>query len=233
MVVEHFRCYGCGLVDMGLIMMGTKHRIRKFSEVKGFEHIQALSDTKKGILVTFHTTTLDMCSSSMLADVDVISMMNRDKNPLLTWFLHRARTRSKRAIVLMRDESLRGIIEGLSQGRVCYFIPDEDFGDGKHSVFAPFFGQQRSTLNIVSRVSKATNAVVIPCISRLDPHSGRYHTEVSPPLVNFPSGDQVKDATTINQAMEKLILVAPEQYLWTFRWFRTRPDGKPNPYSSE
>lgn len=230
MVVDHFRCYGQGLVDMGLIMMGTRERVEKFSDVIGFENITNLPKSQKGILISYHTTTLDMCSSSMLADVDLISMMKRDRNSFLNWFLYRSRTRYKKAIVLMRDQSLRGIIHGMNNGRLCYFIPDEDFGDGKHTVFAPFFNQPRATLNIVSRLAKTTNAVIIPSICKLIPETGRYQTTVLPPLKGFPGGNYVEDATMINKAMEKLILNAPEQYLWTFRWFKTQLNNAAGPY---
>ena len=232
MVIEHFRNYGRGMVDMGLIMMATKERIEKYSRVQGREHIESLSADQKAILVTYHTTTLDMYSSSMMADIPLVSMMKRDRNPVLNRFLYRARTRYRNARVLMRDQSLRGIIAGMNEGRICYIIPDEDFGDGKHTVFAPFFGQPRCMLNIVSRLAKMTNAVVIPGICRLDPADGHYVTEVLPPLEGFPGDDLVQDATRLNQAMEGLIRRAPEQYLWTFRWFRTQPDGAASPYEA-
>ena len=62
------------------------------------------------------------------------------------------------------------------------------------------------------------------------PETGHYVTTLLPPLDNFPTGDQVRDASTMNEAMEKLIGEAPEQYLWTFRWFQTRPGEMENPY---
>ncbi len=71
---------------------------------------------------------------------------------------------------------------------------------------------------------------MIPCICRLVPETGHYVTTVAPPLENFPGDDEVKNATRLNQAMEQLIMQAPEQYLWTFRWFRTRPGAMGNPY---
>ena len=230
MLQDHFQNYGRGLLDMGLIMMATKERIERFSHVVGAENFDSLGADQNIILITYHTTTLDMCSSSMLADRKLVSMMKRDKNPVLNWFLYRARTRYKNARVFMRDESLLGIIKGMNEGRMCYLIPDEDFGDGKHTVFAPFFGQTRATLNVVSRMAKIANAVVIPSICRLVPETGRYVTTVSPPIENFPRGDWVADATAINQAMEKLIMQAPDQYMWTFRWFKTQPRDLPNPY---
>jgi KDO2-lipid IV(A) lauroyltransferase len=34
----------------------------------------------------------------------------------------------------------------------------------------------------------------------------------------------------VNAAFETVIRQAPEQYLWTLRWFRTRPNGESSPY---
>jgi KDO2-lipid IV(A) lauroyltransferase len=232
MLIEHFRSYGRGLVDLGLIMMSKKERIEKFSEVLGAEYLTPDDPEQRVILVSYHTTTLDMCSSSMLADIKLVSMMKREKNPVLNWFLHRSRTRYKNARIFMRDQSLRGILEGMKQGKLCYLIPDEDFGAGSNTVFAPFFGQYRATLNIVSRLARVTNAIVLPAICRLDSDTGRYITTVLPALENFPGESHEADAAAINQAMENLIRQAPEQYLWTFRWFRTLQNGS-DPYDSK
>ena len=232
MLTEHFRCYGRGLADLGLIMMSRKERIEKFSEVHGMEYLTPENPEQRVILVSYHTTTLDMCSSSMLADIKLVSMMKREKNPVLNWFLHRSRTRYKNARIYMRDQSLRGILEGMNQGRLCYLIPDEDFGESSQTVFAPFFGQTRATLNIVSRLAKVTGAIVLPAICRLDSNTGRYVTTVLPALENFPGESHEADAAAVNQAMENLIRRAPEQYLWTFRWFRTLQDGS-DPYNEK
>jgi KDO2-lipid IV(A) lauroyltransferase len=54
---------------------------------------------------------------------------------------------------------------------------------------------------------------------------------VLPPLSNFPSGDDVVDATQINQSIEQQVRNAPEQYLWLHRHFKTRPPGEEGIYS--
>ena len=232
MVIDHFRCYGRGLVDMGLIMMGKVPRVKTFCDVEGFEHIEDNLGKPGVIVISYHTTTLDMCSTSMLSDIEVVTMMKRDRNPVLNRFLYRSRTRGHKADLFMRDQSLRGIVEGLKKGKLCYIIPDEDFGEGRHSVFAPFFGQPRSMLTLISRLAKRSGAVVVPSICRLVPETGRYVTTVAPPLENFPEQDETLNATRINQAMEKLIMQAPEQYLWTFRWFRTQDSEGDDPYAT-
>jgi len=54
---------------------------------------------------------------------------------------------------------------------------------------------------------------------------------VLPPLSNLPSGDDVVDATRINESIERQVHNAPEQYLWLHRRFKTRPAGEKDIYS--
>ena len=235
----HFRCYGRVIIDMGLSMMSTRRRLKRYVDIEGTEHISgwpgssqdSSQDSRQNvIMIAYHTTTMDIGSCALLHDTPVVGMMKRDKHPVYNWFLHSGRTRFNQLDLYMRDQSPRGLLEGMKQGRICLLIPDEDHGEGKHAVYAPFFGRQRSTLNMVSRLAKKTSAVVIPFICILNAQSGRYKITVAPPLEQVPSDDHVSDATGINQAMEALIRQAPEQYMWTFRWFRTQPDGA-DPYN--
>ena len=48
---------------------------------------------------------------------------------------------------------------------------------------------------------------------------------IGAPLEAFPSGDDERDALTINQATEQLIRQNPEQYLWIHKRYKRRPDG--------
>jgi len=50
-----------------------------------------------------------------------------------------------------------------------------------------------------------------------------YKIKVLPGLENFPSGDDKDDVSRINQMIEKMVLMAPEQYLWMHKRFKTRP----------
>ena len=212
LVEAHFQCFGCGIIDMGLSLMSSRKRLAKYVDVKGAQHFKDLPATQNVIMVAYHITNLDMGSCSLFPETPLVTMMNRDKNPVINWFLHSGRTRFKKAHLYMRDQSLRGIIGDMKKGRVCFLIPDEDYGEGKHTVYAPFFGQKRSTLNMVSRIAKKTDALVIPFTCILNPDTGRYTTIVAAPIDQVPSEDTVEDATRMNAAMETLIRQAPEQY---------------------
>jgi KDO2-lipid IV(A) lauroyltransferase len=51
-----------------------------------------------------------------------------------------------------------------------------------------------------------------------------------PPLENFPTGDPVADATRMNWEIEAWVREMPEQYMWSYRRFKTRPKGEPSLY---
>src|SRR5690606_9613681 len=51
-----------------------------------------------------------------------------------------------------------------------------------------------------------------------------YDIYFHPPLDDFPSGNDLEDATRINAILEQEIRKAPDQYLWMHRRFKTRPD---------
>ena len=230
MVVEHFRHYGRVLADMGLALWGSRRQVNRVMGYEGVEQVQQIVSQGPILLLTYHLTTLEMLGAVVAQLGPGITMMNSNKDELLTWQQYRARKRFENVTMVMRHQGLRPLIEGIKQRRFCVYVPDEDFGDGKHSNFAPFFGVQRATLNTVGRLAKMTGATVVPSICLLDHVTGQYRTIFADPLSDFPLKDEAANALTVNQAMESLLSQAPEQYMWTFRWFRTRPHGAPSPY---
>ncbi|GBE45328.1 lipid A biosynthesis lauroyl acyltransferase [bacterium BMS3Bbin11] len=108
-------------------------------------------------------------------------------------------------------------------------MPDEDFGSPA-SVFAPFFGVQSWTVTSLSALARLGNAVVMPVFMNSLPGGKGYELYFGQILENFPSGDDLVDATNMNQALEAGIRRMPEMYSWTFKLFKTRPAGEEAPY---
>ncbi|MGI9315833.1 MAG: lysophospholipid acyltransferase family protein [bacterium] len=231
--IEHFRSHGRGLVDMGLSLWGSERRLRKLVSLEGFETHQNLVKSKNVLVVTWHLTTLEISANVLTLAGDSVSMMKPLSNSLLTWQIARGRRHLHAGdpILVTRNEGLRPLLRGLRDGRQCILLPDEDLaGEQIDHVFVPFFGVPRANLTTPVRLAKSAKAVVVTCATRLIPETGRYVFTVSPPLQDLDGKDVEKDAIAISRSMEELIKQAPEQYMWTFRWFRTRPDGEPDPY---
>ena len=53
----------------------------------------------------------------------------------------------------------------------------------------------------------------------------KYHILIEPAVDNMPSEDEVDDATRVNKIIENQLRIAPTQYMWFHRRFKTRPEG--------
>ncbi|HGY9144202.1 TPA: lipid A biosynthesis lauroyl acyltransferase, partial [Escherichia coli] len=51
-----------------------------------------------------------------------------------------------------------------------------------------------------------------------------------PPECSPPLDDAETTAAWMNKVVEKCIMMAPEQYMWLHRRFKTRPEGVPSRY---
>ena len=123
---------------------------------------------------------------------------------------------------LMRDVPLSAIHKALRKGEALWYAPDHDYG--RHaSVFVPFFAvEQSATITGTATLARVKNAVVLPCYTLRLPQGG-YKLVIGAPLQNFPTGDDIADATRSNQVIEGAVRQAPEQYMWLHRRFKTRP----------
>ena len=228
LLIKHFHAYGRGIIDLGLVWWASEKRLRHLIDIKGLESwLEVVKAGERTILVTPHTTCMDLGGIYLSKFFPIVSMMNRTHNLMLTWILWSGRGRFG-ARILMRDDGIRQFIRSLEQGSAVYMMPDEDLAQGR-TVFAPFFGVETSTLSVVGRLSKITEAKIFPTfIRRLN--TGRYEIEIQSYLREFPTGDDIRDAKRINEVFENGIGVKPEQYLWTIKWFNNRPGGGKSPY---
>ncbi|MHB8255582.1 MAG: lysophospholipid acyltransferase family protein, partial [Acidiferrobacter sp.] len=151
-----------------------------------------------------------------------VGFMKPLKNPVLDFVMTRGRERFG-GCVFDRSGGLRPFVRAVQGGYGASYVPDEDLGP-KESVYAPFFGIPAATLPTLGRLARITNAVVIPCFTKLLPQGG-CELWMEPPLSPFPTASPVEDATIMNAVIERAVRAMPEQYLWTMKRFKTRDDG--------
>lgn len=229
LVIGHFEAYGASIFDLAISWWSSARRLRRLTTVFGMDKYQRLIDQGQNVvLLTGHFITVDLCGRYMSHYNSGVTMMKPLKNPVLNWMMYRGRERN-RNIVVNRDQGMRPMIRSLRKGYTGYFMPDEDFGS-RASVFAPFFGVQSWTVTSLSMMARLGNAKVLPVFMHSLPGGKGYELYIDPELENFPSGDDVVDATIMNQALEKGIRRMPKMYAWTFKLFKTRPAGEEAPY---
>lgn len=216
-------------LDFGFTWWASEKRFHDKVKIDGLEILEdLLAKGQRVVLVAGHSLSLDFGGMALTARVPLVTYANKARNPLVEWLMAKGRNRFG-CRLYPRSAGLRGMLRDLKAGHVLYYLIDEDQGE-KDSVFAPFFGKPKATLTAPGRVARMTDAVVIPCTTIYHPEEQRYVFTLYPPLENVPSDDVLADATAVNAALEKMIRLAPEQYMWTQRLFRTQPGGALSPY---
>ncbi len=229
LLLRHFRLCGFALLSVSVIWLAPRWRAKKFVMVREGHHLHNVySSGKNVILLAPHFIALDMGGVRMSMERKYVTMYRESKNPLLEYLFQR-RSRFG-AVMVERMASLKPIIRYIREGRPFYYLPDQDMGE-RASVFVPFFGVPAATVTALSRIAQSTNALVVPCITRLLPWGRGIEVQLYPPLDNFPSGDPEADARRMNSEIERWVREMPEQYMWSYRRFKTRPNNEPSLYT--
>ena len=229
MVLEHYRVQLRSAMHLFIVWWWPVFMVRRKIVRQGFEQIDHFRNQGKQIIVLLcHSIGLDFAVAAVSMDYNTNGPYKPMRNKVIDFLFTHARTRFGARFggkLFTREDGLRPLIRETRAGKVLVYLADEDLGI-KNSIFAPFFGVSKATIPVLGRMARSCNAVVLPCVSCYDPKIRKYRINMLPALEDFPSGDDRVDATTMNRAIETCVLECPEQYLWTFRYFQTRPEGE-------
>ncbi len=225
----HFRVYGQCLMDMGLIWWAPKKFLEHYIKVEGLENYQAALDSGRNvILLTGHFSALDIAGPMISRHYPQVGLIKPIKNDVVDYMMARGRQRFHGKVYL-REKGMRPIVKAINAGYGFYYLPDEDLGPEK-SVFVPFLATESATITALNKLARLTNAAVLPTSAHRVSAGDGYRVVIHPAIDNFPGDDAVADAVRMNAELASMVAKAPEQYMWTFKFFKTRPDGAPPPY---
>ena len=108
-------------------------------------------------------------------------------------------------------------------------LPDQDPGQNGGE-FAPFFGIEANTMTQANKLLKKSGAIGIFCIAKRLEHARGYVINISRASEAIAGDDVQQSITVMNADLERVILECPEQYQWSYKRFKTRPNGQRNIY---
>jgi KDO2-lipid IV(A) lauroyltransferase len=229
MVRDVFRNAGFGVFETLNAWFRGVDYFRGKVEFEGIEHYHRTVAQGRGlVLIGAHYTTLDLLATLAAQHVRVDMVYRPQKNPIFEYLMRRGREESQGRMIANTDT--RGMLRAFKENRNVWYPLDQDYGR-QHAVFVPFFGVPAATLTTASRFSRINQAPVIFVGVQRPSDQQFYRVIFTPSLENFPSGDDTADAARINLELEKLIRLAPTQYMWFHRRFKTQTNGLPEPYA--
>jgi len=224
-----FQSVGYSAIETPLSWWASDKRLAPLVHLHGKHHIDNAKKQGRGILLLgAHFTCLEIGGRLLTMHVPTINMYKRHRNALFEAVMRK--NRLKHLDGLIEHRNVREYIKALKKGKVCWYAPDQDFRNKGSSVFASFMGVPAATLTAAARIAKMSNAIVIPFFPKRRLDGKGYDLEILPPIENFPTGNDDKDAALVNEIIAEQVAIAPDQYLWLHRRFKSRPEGEPALY---
>jgi KDO2-lipid IV(A) lauroyltransferase len=211
----------------------TLRELIEYDEV-GLAHLREAEKNKRGVIfLTGHLGVWELHSFGWSALEYPISFLVRPlDNDRIEQMIEGIRTRFGNRAIDKKSaarQSLRVLREGGTLGILS------DLNTQTHEgVFVPFFGKLACTTAGIATLALKTDAVVIPTCAVWDKKRRRYFFHGDPPVELVRTGDQQKDielnTARFAAAVERMIRLYPDQWLWIHKRWKTRPPGEPSVY---
>ncbi|EKD75762.1 MAG: hypothetical protein ACD_44C00033G0016 [uncultured bacterium] len=218
-----YKSLGMALMETLMSWWLPNKRLQSLLTLHGKEHLDKALETQGVMLISPHFITLELVGRLLTQHLEFAVMYRPQKIKILDRIIFHYRKKHY-ADIIPRDD-IRKMVKILKNKKIVWYAPDSDHGV-KNSVFAPFFGIPTATVTGTSRIAKMANAKIIPCFFYRKKDKPGYDLYFHPPCENFPSDDLFEDASRINQLLQTAILKSPEEYLWQYKRFKTRPAGE-------
>jgi KDO2-lipid IV(A) lauroyltransferase len=221
---------GCSLMELSTIWFGPMSSVSALvRRVSGEEHLQR--EAGQGLILLLpHLGCWEIIGLVLPAREQVTSLYKPPKKPQLESLIKQARERSDATLVPTDNQGIRRIYQALQQGGTTCILPDQQPQTTRASVFAPFFRQPALTMLLINRLARKTGAKIVIGYAERLAKGGGYHIYYRPAPAGLDDADPQQAAEALNRALESVIRACPDQYQWSYKRFRSQPDGVPSPY---
>jgi len=200
-------------------------------EVKGWEKVEALRAAGRPMVaLTPHLGCFEIISLYIGSQMPMTVLYRPPKQTEAEPFLRAGRARGQIQLAPADLSGVRRLIRAMRQGEATGLLPDQAPGKGE-GAWLPFFGRPAYTMTLAARLSEVQGAgVLLFWGERIAGKGWRIHVEE--PLTPL-AGDIEARATAINQEVERIVRLCPQQYLWAYNRYKipagvTPPDSAPS-----
>jgi KDO2-lipid IV(A) lauroyltransferase len=207
-------------------MRRDEAKLAKHVQCDGWDEFQAALALGKGlILLGPHSGSFELLGAIYTSRFPATVLTRLPKQPWLHDWIIKTRTRKNLTMAPSNQSGLRTLLKALKRGETVGILPDQVplMGEG---VWAPLFGKPAYTTKLVQRLQSTTGAPIFVVAAQRNGIGKGFtirYKEIKEPL----SDDIDLAAAQMNRALEDMIVLMPEQYLWGYNRYRI-PRGKPS-----
>ena len=186
---------------------------------------RALADGRGLIFLTPHLGCFEVLPQAYAREHPVTSLFKPPRKASLRGWIETMRAGPNMQMAPADPRGVRMLVRALKRGEAVGILPDQTPTAGE-GVWAPFFGKPAYTMTLVHRLHRLTGAPVVALFAERLPRGAGYRLHLEE-IGDLPE-DATQAATRINAAVERLIAVAPTQYLWGYNRYK-HPKGADAP----
>lgn len=194
----------------------------RFDEFEGVDELKkAIAEKKSILMVTPHLGSFDLAGRyvSTLIDSTVNPMFKPSNLKFINGIMAKGRERGNSEVAPANMVGVKMVVKAMREGRMAIILPDQVpvQNDG---VWVEFFGEKAYTMTLVPKLGKRPNVATFFFAGIRKGRDGKKIRLVVRPYKKEWTGDLETDARNMNEEVEKLIALAPEQYLFTYNRYR-------------
>ena len=216
-----------GKTAMESPIMWLSSRERTLSLVReeiGKEVMQAALAKGKGVIVVApHLGSWELVSLYCSTHYPITSLYRPLRRPEVEPLVLKGRTRFGAELVPTDTKGVRSLFQALAANELVGIPPDQDPRDAG-GVFVPFFGIQANTMTLVSRLAQKSGAEMVLAIAERLSWGRGFRMHYLPLQIEEESMEG--HVAAITRAVEAATGRFPAQYQWSYKRFRTRPEGE-------
>lgn len=219
--IESIKCWG----------MPPEYSLNQIKNIYGEQHLtEALANKKGVIVVVAHLGCWEFLNAWLNLHAAPMIMYKPNKHKAVDRFMLEARQRLNATLVPTDENGVRAIFKHLKQGGLTVILPDH-LPKASGGIYSEFFGQKTLSTTLVSKLASKTqcNIVGLSCIRN---ETSGFNVYCSPLSDQILSKNLQTSVDSLNQNLESMINVAPEQYVWSYKRFRN-VEGNKNLYTSQ
>ncbi len=216
-----FQHFGRTVADFLRSPLRSNEDIQRTTTTEGQEHLRNVLDQGQGVLlISAHLGNFErMCQCIAIEGVNVSGIARDANESAITDKVNSLRNQYME--ILSRGNAARETIKRLKANELVVILPDQNADEA----YIPFFGKPAGTVLGPAVLHLRTKAPILPCC-HLRTGPGTYRHVYLEPIRALEGEKPEELMTRVNLAIEEMIRLAPEQYLWMHdRWKYARRRG--------
>jgi len=209
---------GKNLTESGLIW--NQSFSKNVNYVCDFNGEHYLDNQKQTILLVPHIGCWEL-TGRVLANTRKVTFMYKPlRSQKQNDYLFKHRNKGNLTMASADKSGILKIQRALKNRELIGMLPDQDPGE-EGGIMSPFFNKEANTMTLLAKIANKNDLQVLMFWAKRLPKGRGYELNLEPVELNL-NGDTLEDhVASMNHCIEDLIRKIPEQYMWSYKRFKS------------